>query len=631
MLRAAARIVIGLWLLAGTAAAAEPARLALLIGNQAYAPSVGVLQNPHNDIAIVGAALARQGFTLLPPLKDATRVQILGAVRDLVRRLNQAGTGAVGFVYYSGHGAAEARTSVNYLIPVDAKKPGTEEFWDESVKLDNVLTLLSGAPGAAKFVVFDACRNELRLPYRGSKGFEPVRDQPGIFVAYTTAPGQPASDEGEKSGPYAAALAAELATPGLDHLHLFQRVKEAVYASTGGAQQPWESNGLFRLVPLTGVKKEPVDRETPPAGPAGEAPVAWGEIKDSKDIADFEAFRRQYGASNPFYDGLAAKRIEALKRAQVAINVPPSAVSAPNQPPRRDRPDEVLCDGLLVSVATGKNPCIKPGSGQSFKDCPDCPEMVVVPSGSFSMGSTPAEVDALVKEYGKDWEQYFKWETPQHRVSIGEPFAVGEFSITVGEYRACVKAGGCKAPEWEEPGSKYNVKTGSDDHYKKLGEALMGDRYPIVGVSWHDAESYAKWLSEKTGKGYRLLSEAEFEYAARAGSKTRYWWGDTISKSQANYQGSKTVPVKTFQPNRWGLYQVHGNVWSWTEDCWNENYHNAPDNGAAWTTGDCGPRVLRGGSWNFVPMDLRSADRFRNDAGSRYGYYGFRLARTLIS
>lgn len=205
----------------------EPARLALLIANQSYASSVGILKNPHNDIAVIGNALAREGFTVLPPVKDAKRVEILGAIRGLVSRLNEAGPGAIGFIYYSGHGAAEAQTNVNYLIPVDAKEPSTETFWDESVKLDDVLKLLSHAGAAAKFVVFDACRNELRLPYRGSKGFEPVREQPGIFVAYATAPGQPALDggDGQKSSPYATAFAAELAKPGLDHLHLFQRVK----------------------------------------------------------------------------------------------------------------------------------------------------------------------------------------------------------------------------------------------------------------------------------------------------------------------------------------------------------------------------------------------------------------------
>jgi uncharacterized caspase-like protein len=157
----------------------------------------------------------------------------------LVRRLNGAGSGAIRFVYYSGHGAAEKDTNINYLIPVDAKEPGTTAFWDESVKLDDVLRLLDGARSAAKFVVFDACRKELQLPTKDtSKGACPCGEQQGMFIAYASAPGRTASDRGDKGGPYAAALATELGTPGLDHLNLFQNVKETVLASTGGAQQP---------------------------------------------------------------------------------------------------------------------------------------------------------------------------------------------------------------------------------------------------------------------------------------------------------------------------------------------------------------------------------------------------------
>ena len=256
-MRAVVRVAIALLLLAllPSVASAE-ARFALLIGNQSYDPSVGVLKNPHNDIAVVGEALAKQGFELLPPVKDARRSAILGAVRDLVRRLNAGGSGAIGFIYYSGHGAAEKDTNINYLIPVDAKEPGTTAFWDESLKLDDVLRLLDGARSAAKFIVFDACRNELQLPTKDTtKGLVPVAEQQGMFIAYASAPGRTASDRGAKSGPYAAALAAEFAKTGLDHLNLFQNVKEAVLASTGGAQQPWESNGLGRRVYLTGLPK----------------------------------------------------------------------------------------------------------------------------------------------------------------------------------------------------------------------------------------------------------------------------------------------------------------------------------------------------------------------------------------
>jgi Caspase domain len=258
------------FMLVGAKSAQAEKRIALLIANQGYSTSVGTLKNPFNDIAVVGDALSEQGFEILPPIKDGKRSVMLGGVRELVRRLNSAGAGAIGFIYYSGHGAAEKDTNINYLIPVDASAPGTSAFWDDSVKLDDVLRLLDGARSAAKFVVFDACRNELQLPTKDtSKGLVPVAEQQGIFIAYASAPGRTASDMGDKSGPYAAALAVELAHPGLDHLNLFQNVKEAVLTATGGAQQPWESNGLGRRVYLTGDPK--IVR---PAGPTIAIPPA---------------------------------------------------------------------------------------------------------------------------------------------------------------------------------------------------------------------------------------------------------------------------------------------------------------------------------------------------------------------
>jgi uncharacterized caspase-like protein len=223
-------------------------KIALLIGNQAYDTTVGVLKNPHNDISIIGTSLASRGFELLPQIRDGSREVIIDGVRSLVRRLNSAGAGSIAFVYYSGHGAAEKDTNTNYLIPVDASEPGSPHFWARSIRLDDVLRLLEDASDAVKFVVFDACRNELQLPTKDTtKGLMWIPEQRGMFIAYASAPGRTASDYGDGSGPYAAALAVELAKPGLDHLNLFQNVKEGVLASTGGAQQPWESNGLPRL------------------------------------------------------------------------------------------------------------------------------------------------------------------------------------------------------------------------------------------------------------------------------------------------------------------------------------------------------------------------------------------------
>jgi hypothetical protein len=264
-----AAVLLVLMAVSASARAQEPARFALLIGNQNYDSTVGVLKNPHNDIALVGEALAKQGYEVLPAIKDARRSVIFGGVRDLVRRLNGAGAGAIGFVYYSGHGAAEKDTNINYLIPVDVKEPGTSTFWDESIRLDDILKLLEGARSAAKFVVFDACRSELQLPIKETtKGLLPVLEQQGMFIAYASAPGRTASDRGAKSGPYAAALAAELGKQGLDHLNLFQNVKENVLAATGGAQQPWESNGLGRRVYPTGKLKEAAPKQPTVLDPA---------------------------------------------------------------------------------------------------------------------------------------------------------------------------------------------------------------------------------------------------------------------------------------------------------------------------------------------------------------------------
>ena len=197
---------------------------------------------------------------------------------------------------------------------MNAKEPGTDTFWDDSLKLDDVLRLLDGARSAAKFVIFDACRNELQLPTKDtSKGLIPVAEQEGLFVAYASSPGRTASDRGDKSGVYAAALAAELLRPGLDHLNLFQNVKEVVLASTNGVQQPWESNGLNRRVYLTGQPN--LDPALTPR--VSEATEVWDRTKDTKDIAVLEAFASRY--NDTVYAGLATARIEALQKQSASL------------------------------------------------------------------------------------------------------------------------------------------------------------------------------------------------------------------------------------------------------------------------------------------------------------------------
>ena len=245
---------------------------------------------------------------------------------------------------------------------------------------------------------------------------------------------------------------------------------------------------------------------------------------------------------------------------------------------------------------------LKPGN--SFKECAnDCPEMVVVPAGEFIMGSPANEKGRFL-------------ESPQHTVAIARPFAVSKFEVTFDEWDACVAYGDC------EP---------------RVSDGGWGrGRRPVINVTWDDAQRYVAWLSRMTGKPYRLLSEAEWEYAARAGSDKPYSWGDEIGKGSANcnvcgseWDNIQTAPVGSFATNQFGLHDMHGNVWEWVEDCFNSSYEGAPNDGSAWTAGsDCPRRTIRGGSWHYDPEGVRSASR-RGVSVSRFDDLGFRVGRTL--
>ena len=241
--------------------------------------------------------------------------------------------------------------------------------------------------------------------------------------------------------------------------------------------------------------------------------------------------------------------------------------------------------------------------GVTFRDCARCPEMVVVPAGQFRMGD--------LADDGYDVER------PVHQVTIDYPFAVGKYEVTFEEWEACVAAGGCT----HRP----------DDRGWGRGSR------PVIYVSWNDAQEYVDWLSRETGKLYRLLSEAEWEYVARAGSTTRYPWGDDVGTNKANCLGcgsqwdnESTAPVGSFEANAFGLFDTVGNVEEWVKDCYYDSYQGAPADGSAWTSGNCYRVVLRGGSWNSLPRYRRSAARsstWRDIVGG--SSLGFRVARTL--
>ena len=244
-------------------------------------------------------------------------------------------------------------------------------------------------------------------------------------------------------------------------------------------------------------------------------------------------------------------------------------------------------------------------AGKVFQDCSTCPSMVVVPSGSFTMGSPAGE-------RGRDDD-----EGPQHGVRIAK-FAVGRFEVTFAEWDACVADGGC-------------------DGYSPKDKGWGRGNRPAINVSWDQAKSYVAWLTGKTGKPYRLLTEAEWEYAARAGTSSAFATGETIGASQAQLGGAsgnarQTVPIGSFAPNAFGLHDMHGNVWEWVEDCWHDDYENAPEEGAAWldaNDGACGFRIYRGGSWFNIASVLRSANRTGSPPDFSISNIGLRVARAV--
>ena len=293
-----------------------------------------------------------------------------------------------------------------------------------------------------------------------------------------------------------------------------------------------------------------------------------------------------------------------------------------------------------------------PARPRRFRDCPTCPELVEVPAGTFWMGSSKSEawrvdncpecLDVQVSARVQSME--YEYERPQHRVTISSPLAVGVSEVTFAEWDACVAGGGCGGYQPDDEGWGRNER-------------------PVINVNWNDAQAYVGWLTERTGATYRLLSEAEWEYVARAGTTTAWYWGDLSSTQCERANGrdvlveqyllrltcddrdATTAPVRSYPANAFGLHDTLGNVREWVQDCWHDDYEGAPADGAAWTRGaHCrmrvfrgdswqalpdGLRVFRGGSWWDLPGELRAAARGRSTASLRTYETGFRVARTL--
>ena len=627
--------VLAFIVLAAPAVVLADGRVALVVGNSDYA-HIGRLPNPDNDARDISAALRRLGFEVTTEL-DADRVELTEALQAFTRR--SAGAD-VSLVFYAGHGIE--MDGVNYLVPVDARLERDVDVRFETVTVDDLLVSTAGA--SLRLLLLDACRNNplarsmqrtavIRSVSGGSFG-DLNEDLLGdeTLVAYAAAAGTTAADGRGRNSPYTSALLAYLEEP-LELSALFRRVRAHVLEATNGEQRPHEYASLLREHYLRGAAAGPgtvaVAADASADMRAQQETVFWQSISNSADPADFRAYLEEF--PNGVFAPLARNRVAAL-------------AAAGDDPPTEERPQP----GVL-SPPPGDRP--GPVAGSGFRDCDACPEMAVVPAGTFRMGCVSGD-DCRNNEH------------PVHDVEVAS-FALSKYEVTRGQFAAFVAATdyvarGCYVYALEVR-SFARDRWGWETDQQASWEAPGFEQQPIepvVCVSREDAKAYVQWLSRKTGQGYRLPSEAEWEYAARAGTTTPFYWGTRVDEHCSHANGTdrtaertfrsrwdifawrasdctdgvaRTAAVGSYSPNAFGLYDMAGNVNEWVEDCWHDNYSGAPRDGSAWTSGgDCDRRVGRGGSWNYRVESLRSAYRgVPFFAGHRSSSVGFRVARRL--
>jgi hypothetical protein len=361
-------------MLVGASSALADKRVALLIGNQGYAPEVGRLSNPGNDVALLEGVLKHLGFDVTT-VRDAGLASLLQAVNAHVRRVRQAGPDAVGFFYYSGHGAADGAT--NYLIPVDVKTIDDDQLWDQSLRLTEITRKLKEEAGnATHFVVFDACRNTLKLRKSGTKaivqsrGFVPVNQESGMLIAYATAEGALASDVGKSAGPYATVLADEVVKPGFEAVAMFRNVQRRVRTASG--QEPYLGFNALGDVYLAGKGEQ----STTSRQNLSEASEAWDRTRETTSIAVLELYISSY--KDTYYAGLARLRIDELKKRQVAVDTSPKAPA-----PTPQAAHSTVANQTARPVATADNDTVRkfglfgtwavdcskpPSSGNTYED-----------------------------------------------------------------------------------------------------------------------------------------------------------------------------------------------------------------------------------------------------------------------
>jgi formylglycine-generating enzyme required for sulfatase activity len=557
-------------------------RVAFVIGNEAYpeAPAEAAV-----DGARELAGVLRQGGFKVFYLENARRDEILQALAAFARSLDRGGSG---LVFYAGH--AVQHQGRNYLVAIDAKIAGPDDLRREAVDLDLLLDPLIVARTPGSVVVLDASRAnpwQRRLGGGNVRGLAEPEEMKAISFICSAAPGRVVSDSPKAARAFAEKLVEALRTPGLGLAEAVNKTRTAVARLNGRSQRVWQSSPLpADLVVLPEAKAAA-------ARPADKMELGfWETIKESDNPADYSAYLSAYPEGQ--FALIAKAKLAGLQPKspslpRLAAGEQTAAAAPDRAPPQASAP--------APSSPPTLTPPPAPASSAPIRDCQVCPELVLIPVGTMTMGAADG----------------FAFETPLREVTIAKPFYIGRREVTFDEWDACLAEGGCQY----RPGDRGQ------------GRGLR----PAVDLDWNDAQAFVIWLTRKTGKNYRLPTEAEWEYAARAGTKSAFYWGPAIEKDRANCAGcnsqplNQAVPTGTFPANAFGLLDMAGNAAEWVEDCWEDSYRNAPRDGSAVKKPDCRERVLRGGSFNNDQRFVRTAARFKYDFDVRYYTNGFRVVR----
>lgn len=600
---AASMLIVSAWL----QAAADGKRVALIVGIGAY-QHLSSLDNPVSDAKAIAAELKSHGFAVSEHY-DLARADLLDAL-ELFKR--EAEGAEVALVYYAGHGMEI--DGKNVVAPTDMEIECANKTTIRAIELDQLFAAAGPAP--QQIVLLDACRNNPfpQCPSRGAnagsgfRGFSRLTEEDrALLIANATLSGQLAAD-GDSGGhsPFAKSLLKNFD----EHPRLFLRdlleltAKDVRVASRGGQVPEITTRGGSPKVCLDATG----------CGETTLALPAEGVLSDQAALTETRAILQALGfisgTSRGGDDALedAVKRFQAKAGLTADGQVTPSLLAVL-------RATKTQVAALPVTPRPGTSAPISSGPlehevGSNFKDCGSCPDMVVAPAGRFLMGAAKSETGHQPAE------------EPQHEVTVAAPLAISKFEITFDEWEACALEGGCA------------------NHRPQDGGWGRGRR-PVIYVSHDDAKSYVDWLRQKSGKAYRLLSEAEWEFAARGGTSTPFAGGETLAPTQANFDASSqtssrkpgtyqgtSVEVGSFPPNPYGLHDMEGNVFEWVEDCSNKNHAGAPAD-ASPRGGDCQRRMAKGGAWYYEAEFARPSARMSFPKGSRLNVIGFRVARPL--